>query len=518
LLTVPHILKSLLLAICLFLFAGASQAEENQDLSTHLPYTAFPQNDELIELDPALLPAAPSLSNELSLNNSLPPSDVWQRIRQGYGIPELDTPLIAKHEQWYISRPDYVARMMDRTRRYLFYIVEEVERRKMPMEIALLPMIESAFNPVANSTSSAAGIWQFIPSTGKDFGLQQNWWYDGRRDIISATDGALDYLQKLHGMFGDWQLALAAYNWGEGAVSRAQERNRRKGLPTNFASLTMPEETQNYVPKLLAIKHLITDPTSYGICLSDIPNRPYFGTVATAQHIDLKRAAQLAEISMDEFIALNPAHNRPIILQNNNNILLLPIEKIETFVNNLDSTELRLVSWQAYQPKRGERLDKLAPRFGISTEKLRSINGLSANSKVCNGQKLLVPIVDDEDEIEFAPFTPTAPAAIASEERAMRTIRHTVHRGETLASIAKEHGVTAASISALNDGVKNFKSGQQIIIAHTSRAQHSHAIDRIRNNSVSAKTQHHSAKPSAKHVQHSSKKSARKGAKHAHKK
>jgi len=474
-----------------------SHAEENQDLSTHLPFTYY---DHYTDSESLIGINAPRISATPTLTDITPPADVWQRIRRGFAIPELDTPLIAKHEQWYINRPDYVARMMDRSRRYLFYIVEEVERRKMPMEIALLPMIESAFNPIANSTSSAAGIWQFIPSTGKNFGLQQNWWYDGRRDIISATDGALDYLQKLHSMFGDWQLALAAYNWGEGAVSRAQERNRHKGLPTDFAHLMMPSETENYVPKLLAIKHLIADPTSYGICLSDIPNRPYFGTVATAQHIDLKRAAQLAEISLDEFIALNPAHNRPVILQNDNNILLLPVEKVETFVNNLDATELRLVSWQSYQPKKGERLDKLAPRFGISTEKLRSINGLSANSKICNGQKLLVPIVDDDDEIEFAPFTPTVPAAIASEERAMRTIRHIVRRGETLSSIAKEHGVTAASISALNDGMRNFKPGQHIIIAHTSRAQHVHAADRIVKNPRKS-----NGKNSTKHLQHSPK-------------
>ena len=502
------IIRSLLLPICLISFAAISHAEENQDVSTHLPFSYYTEQPDIAPLISLGAVATPTLTD------ITPPTDVWQRIRRGFAIPELNTPLIAKHEQWYISRPAYVARMMDRSRRYLFYIVEEVERRKMPMEIALLPMIESAFNPVANSTSSAAGIWQFIPSTGKDFGLQQNWWYDGRRDIISATDGALDYLQKLHTMFGDWQLALAAYNWGEGAVSRAQERNRRKGLPTDFAHLTLPPETANYVPKLLAIKHLIADPTSYGVCLSDIPNRPYFGTVATAQHIDLKRAAQLAEISLEEFIALNPAHNRPIILQNNNNILMLPIDKIETFVNNLDSTELRLVSWQAYQPKKGERLDKLAPRFGISTEKLRSINGLSANSKVCNGQKLLVPIVDDEDEIEFAPFTPSSPAAIVSEERAMRTIRHTVHRGETLASIAQEHGVTAASISALNDRAKNFKPGQHIIIAHTSRAQHVHAADRSSKLPVSPIAKSKSVKGNAKHVQRATKKSL----KHAHKK
>ena len=496
--------RSLLLTIFLISCSAALATEENQELSTHLPYTAFPDSDGLI-IEPSLV-----LSNESIGIVTEPPVDVWQRIRRGFALPELDTPLIAKHEQWYVNRPDYVARMMDRSRRYLFYIVEEVERRKMPTEIALLPMIESAFNPVANSTSSASGIWQFIPSTGKNFGLQQNWWYDGRRDIISATDGALDYLQKLHAMFGDWQLALAAYNWGEGAVSRAQERNRRRGLPTDFAHLTMPPETQNYVPKLLAIKHLIADPAGFGICLSDVPNRPYFGTVATAQHIDIKRAAQLAEISMDEFIALNPAHNRPVILQADNNILLLPVDHIATFVNNLDTTELRLVSWQAYQPKKGERLDKLAPRFGISTEKLKSINGISASSKVCNGQKLLVPIVDAEDEIDFTAFNTHLSNAIvdtSAEDRAMRTIRHTVGKGETLASIARAHRVSPASIAALNDGAKKFKPGQQIIIAHTSRVQPSYRTLRPAKMASAPSSEkrthhvHHAAKHKVKYAQ-----------------
>ena len=176
---------------------------------------------------------------------------------------DLDSKLVAKHEKWYASRPDYVERMIDRARRYLFYITEEVERRGMPSEIALLPMIESAFNPGAYSVSRASGIWQFIPSTGKKFGMEQNWWYDGRRDIISATNGALDYLQTLHDMFGDWELALAAYNCGEGAVKRAQAHNRKRGLPVNYASLKLPKETRNYVPKLLAIKNIVADPASF---------------------------------------------------------------------------------------------------------------------------------------------------------------------------------------------------------------------------------------------------------------
>ncbi|MDP1633704.1 MAG: transglycosylase SLT domain-containing protein, partial [Gallionellaceae bacterium] len=241
--------------------------------------------------------------------------DLWQRIRDGYAMKELDSKLIKRHEKWYASHPDYVLRMTERGRRYLHYIVEEVERRGMPMEIALLPMIESAFNPGAYSVASASGIWQFIPSTGKHFGIEQNWWYDGRRDIIGATNGALDYLEKLHKQFGDWELALAAYNWGENAVARAQARNRSLRKPTDYSHLKMPRETQNYVPKLMAIKNIVADPARFGLILSDIADEPYFEAVATSRHIDVKVAAELADIPMDEFLALNPGHNRPVILQ-----------------------------------------------------------------------------------------------------------------------------------------------------------------------------------------------------------
>jgi membrane-bound lytic murein transglycosylase D len=230
-----------------------------------------------------------------------PAEDLWERIRKGYAIADLDDAYVAKWEQWYSSRPDYVARMVDRSRRYLYYIVVEVEGRGMPAEIALLPMVESAFNPVALSTSRASGIWQFIPSTGKDFGLKQNFWFDSRRDVIAATEGALQYLQRLYAQFGDWQLALAAYNWGEGNVARAIERNRKAGLPTDYANLKMPDETRNYVPKLQAVKNIVSDPARFGLELVDIPDAPYFAVVKTTKKMDVRRAAELAEMSVEEF-------------------------------------------------------------------------------------------------------------------------------------------------------------------------------------------------------------------------
>ncbi|TAN84555.1 MAG: LysM peptidoglycan-binding domain-containing protein, partial [Gallionella sp.] len=375
------------------------------------------------------------------------------------------------HEQWYASRPDYVARMTDRARRYLYYITSEVERRGMPSEIALLPMIESAFNPGAYSTSSASGIWQFIPSTGKDFGMQQNWWYDGRRDVVSATNGALDYLQKLHDLFGDWELALAAYNWGEGAVQRAQERNRKRGLPVNYLSLKMPDETRNYLPKLMAVKNIVADPASFGLVLQDIPNEPYFAAVSTAKRIDVELAAQLADISMEEFAALNPAHNRPVILQRNSDLILLPVDKVETFRANMESYDKPLVSWEAYQPKKGERLDRLAPRLGLSVEKLKSVNSLSGHSNVSTGQTLLVPVNGEEDETgeEFEAFNMHLYPAPA---KSTYSISHTVRKGETLASLARRYRVSVARLKNWNDQLKQVRVGQTITIVQTVSRKH----------------------------------------------
>jgi len=357
--------------------------------------------------------------------------------------------------------------MTDRARLYLYYITEEVERRGMPSEIALLPMVESAFNPGAYSTSRASGIWQFMPSTGKKFGMQQNWWYDGRRDVISATNGALDYLQNLHNMFGDWQLALAAYNCGEGAVLRAQAHNRRHGLPTDYAHLKLLKETRNYVPKLLAVKHIIEYPAKFGLTLQEIPNKPYFAAISTTQHIDVKLAAQLAGISEDEFAALNPAHNRPVILQDNNDFILLPVDKIETFRTNLENYDKPLVSWQSYKPKKGERLDKLAPRFGLSLANLKSVNGLSRRGNISTGQTLLVPLNGEESSSEFEAFN----MHIVPSDSLTR-IKHIVHSGDTLGGVARRYHVSIARLKQWNGPLKIIRIGQTLVISKSGLSQH----------------------------------------------
>lgn len=443
-------------AVLAMLLAGPAAADDpfmvnwpgaNPSPAATTPSTA-PQADKTDKADKT---AAPATDTPDPAANAAQPDDLWARIRSGFALPELDTPLVQDNEEWYANRPDYVRRMVERSRRYLYYIVDEVERRGIPTEIALLPMIESAFNPKAYSRSRASGIWQFIPSTGKNFGLQQDFWYDGRRDIPSATKAALDYLEKLYAMFGDWQLALAAYNWGEGSVARAIAKNQRAGLPTDYLSLNMPTETRNYVPRLLAVKHLIMDPASFGTTLASLPNRPYFTTVTTAKSMDVKVAAKLAGISVDEFESLNPAHNRPVIQAKGGKKILLPADKAETFTANLDDYDKPLVSWQTYAARRGERLDKIASHFGISLAHLKEINDLGRGNK-SHGQTLLVPAKGGSDHIEVA--AATLPQEKETEATSSRTVTrkhtYTVKRGDTLASIARQFDVSVAEIKHWN--------------------------------------------------------------------
>ena len=446
----PRRILPVLIALCTLAFPIA-HAEEQIALNTSSTAPAAPLT----------LSNARNIQLELIPDNDLAMRDLWARIRSGFAMRDLNSPLVARHEQWYANRPDYVARMTERARRYLYYITSEVERRGMPSEIALLPMIESAFNPGAYSTARASGIWQFIPSTGKNFGMEQNWWYDGRRDIVSATNGALDYLQKLHNMFGDWELALAAYNWGEGAVQRAQARNRKRGLPVNYTSLKMPKETRSYVPKLLAVKNIVANPASFGLVLQEIPNEPYFVAIATSKHMDVKLAAQLADISMEEFKALNPAHNRPVILQDSSDLILLPTDAVETFSTSLENYDKPLVSWQAYQPKKGERFDRLASRFGLSVVKLKSVNGLPGYTKVSTGQTLLVPVNEGENSEEFEAFNMhLAPTYISG-----LAIRHTVRKGDTLGGLAYRYHVSIDKLKQWNGPLKIIRIGQSITVA-----------------------------------------------------
>ncbi len=430
----------------------------------------------ITEAPPPARMSVPGVFNEFAAAElePLPPpaEDLWVRIRKGYAIADLDDRYVAKWEQWYASRPDYVARMVDRSRRYLYHIVVEVEKRGIPLEVALLPMVESAFNPTALSTSRASGIWQFIPSTGTDYGLKQNFWFDSRRDVIAATDGALNYLQKLYTDFGDWQLALAAYNWGEGNVARAIAKNRKAGLPSGYASLQMPDETRNYLPKLQAIKNIVGDPEKYELELADIPDAPYFAVIKTTRRMDVKRAAELAEMPIDEFQYLNPHHNRPVIAGADEYTILLPIDKAELFAAKLDLIDQPLVSWQAYRLRVGETLPQVAAKFGMPVGTLRAVNGIGARTKVNAGHALLVPSqrvsVESEETLANAVFT-TVPQG--------RTFYYSVKRGDTMAGIATRYAVSAQDLRGWNGLAQNgLRPGQQLRITsdlapHAGRAK-----------------------------------------------
>lgn len=389
--------------------------------------------------------------------------DLWERIRAGYGMLEIDSPLVQRHEAWYLNRPEYVERMIARSKRYLYHIVEEVEKRDMPSEIALLPMIESGFNPAAYSHMHAAGMWQFIPSTGRKYGLQQTWWYDGRRDVLEATRAALDYLQYLYDMFDDWQIALAAYNCGEGAMKRAIDRNRRAGLPTDYTSLRLPRETRNYLPKLQAVKNIITDPDLFNLALDTVPNRPYFAVVSVPSQIDMAMAAKLANVPLEEIKNLNPAHYRPVITSKASRQLLVPVDKAELFQANLQNNDQPLVTWQTYQLKRGERLDTVAAKFNTSQERLREVNGLLGNRSVRPGQMLLVPRDDDSDT--KLDETYDSPDFQATANDYNKRVIYRVKRGDTLAAIAQRNGTTVAKVREWN-GLRSHTvfAGQRLTI------------------------------------------------------
>lgn len=398
------------------------------------------------------------------------PVDAWDRIRRGFTIPNLNTELSKEWTEYYAAHPQSVQRMAERAGIYLYYIVDEINRRGLPTELALLPFVESAYNPTALSRSQASGLWQFIPSTGEYFDLKQDWWRDERRDPIASTNAALDYLEKLFEMQGDWYLALASYNWGEGSVQRAMAKNEAAGLPMDYLSLKMPDETRNYVPKLQAIKNIIANPQKYAVTLPHVENSPYFALVPKYRDIDLEVAAKLAEMPLEEFKALNPSFNRPIIRTNVETTLLLPANKVETFQANLQAYKGDLTTWQSYQPRRGESFTTIAKRFGISEASLRSANGIARRTKSASGATLLIP-GGRQAGVQLASLETPVGAAVTPPSRTTRApaanrpnVRtHKVRAGDTLTSIAKRYGTSVTALRALNNmKSSNLRVGTQL--------------------------------------------------------
>jgi membrane-bound lytic murein transglycosylase D len=392
--------------------------------------------------------------------------DLWERVRRGFAMNDLDSDRVRESERWYASRPDYVARMTERGSRYLFHIVEELDKRGMPMELALLPFIESAYNPQAMSVARASGMWQFIPSTGRDFELKQNVFRDDRRDVLASTRAALDYLQKLHGMFGDWHLALAAYNWGEGSVQRAIARNQRDRLPTGYENLRMPLETQGYVPKLQAVKNIIARPQSFGLTLPLLQNHPYFLSVPIERDIDVATAVKLAGMSLEDFQTLNPQMNRPVILAEGTPQILLPYDNANRFVRELPNYRGRLSNWTAWVAPRTMKPSEAAHTVGMDEDQLREINRIPARMLIKAGSTLLVPrgnallanvsgSIADNAQISLAPDAPP-----------LRKVSLKAGKRESVASIARRYRVTPAQVADWNDVETNasFAPGRTVVV------------------------------------------------------
>ncbi len=394
-LSLARCLAAIAMGIATVTLAAPAVADDSQDKSSLLSLSpmlrlapeaaAGPADDTLTVHE---IRGAPQLPHTIDL--TVQSTNLWERIRNGFAMADLNDDLVLHYQQWYQNRPDALRRMVERSRPYLHHIVEELEARGMPTELARLPMVESSFNPNAYSPAHAAGLWQFIPATGKRFNLAQNWWRDDRRDIVASTGAALDYLQTIYDMHGDWHLALASYNWGEGAVKRAITKNEARGLPTDYPNLTMPNETRHYVPKLQALKNIFGNPALIArLDLPFISNEPYFATLETSRPIDVKTAARLANMSLEEFQRLNPSHNRPIIAPDTS--VVIPADKLDTFRDNLQNSQTPLTQWQAYTVTSAERLTQIAARFDTTAAELARINGLAANVRLGAGSTLLVP-------------------------------------------------------------------------------------------------------------------------------
>ncbi|MFL6549919.1 MAG: LysM peptidoglycan-binding domain-containing protein [Povalibacter sp.] len=382
--------------------------------------------------------------------NQLPgaPGDLFQRIRNGFLIADLDRPEIEVEQSWYVRHPQYLDRTFKRGERYLYHIVNELEARKMPLELALLPVVESAFNPVAYSRARAAGLWQFIPATGRRYGLKQNWYYDGRRDVVAATSAALDYLQVLAEEFdGDWLLAIAAYNCGEMAVERAINRNRAAGKPTDFFSLKLPKETRAYVPKLMAMRRIVADPASQGLAFAPIADQPYFSKVDVAGQIDLQVAAELSELPKEELLALNPAFNHWVTDPDGPHHLLVPVSyqmKLTEAVAALPPEKRVRIVYHHVRP--GDTLGGIADRYGVSIASIKTANKIKG-TMIHPGQDLLVTAAPRGMEVRVAMMDDSAPVA---RKRNSVSGKHVVRRGDTLWSIAREHSVSMDRLATTN--------------------------------------------------------------------
>lgn len=409
------------------------------------------------------------------------PEDLWERIRRGFAMPDLVVEQVQDRERWYANRPDYIERMTARSSKYLYHIVEELEQRNMPTELALLPFIESAFNPQAVSSARASGMWQFMPRTGKDFDLKQNAFRDDRRDVLASTRAALDYLQRLHGLFGDWHLALAAYNWGEGNVGKALARNLRAGQALNYTDLRMPAETRMYVPKLQAMKNLVANPDGLGVKLPPIPNHPYFQTVPLPRDMDVALIAKLADVSVDDFKALNPSAHRPVMLAGGTPQILLPWDNAEIFQRNMDTHSGKLASWTAWVAPQNMKVADAAKRVGMSEEELRAVNKIPPRMLIKAGSALLVPRSGNQQKDVSVKLADNGQLNLAP-ELVLRKQTVKARKGDTMASLAKRYKVNLEQLADWNKLAVNssLKPGQKIVLMLPGKAKKTKATSESR--------------------------------------
>ena len=464
-------LGGIVLGLCACAHQPAAPPERS-----HIEMPAPAAEAPIAGADAAAAAGAPptlAMPREWQHHNGEDYDDLFDRMRAGFAFDEVQEPAIDTQLSWYEHNPEYLERVFQRAQRYMYHIVTEAESRGMPLEFALLPVVESAYEPFAYSSGRAAGLWQFIPGTGVRFGLKQDWWYDGRRDVIESTRAALDYLQALHDQFnGDWLLAIAAYNVGENTVQRELDYNLANGKKADFWHLRLPAETRAYVPKLLAMKRLMAEPERYGLEFAVIPNEPYFAVIDTDSQIDLKVAAQLAGTSYDELIALNPGFNRWATDPDGPNRMLVPIDNADAFEAALKTLSANdRVPYTSHDVARKETLAAIARQYGVSVAVISHLNDLKGNA-VTPGETLKIPQISGPlpDKVMLAALRVDRPETDRSGRR-QRQIVYRVRAGETLSSIARRHGMPVSTLARLNnmDAQDTLVKGQRLVIKASAR-------------------------------------------------
>ena len=431
-----------------------------QSLTTTEPVTPLPAVAEEPSPMPTVANTPPSVEAQPAPVAITPITNTWARIQQGLELPDVENDEVRVQREWYVRNQEYMNRVTDRADLYLFHIVESLEAKDLPLDLALLPIVESAYQPYAYSRSRAAGIWQFIPSTGRLYDLEINWWQDGRRDVVRSTEAAMRYLERLNKMFdGDWLLALAAYNGGEGTIMRAMEKNRKKGLPTDFWSLNLKTETSAYVPKMIALSQLMRNPEKYNFSWKPVSNEAKFARVAVGSQIDLKLAAELADVSPELLYQLNPHFVRWATDPEGPHDLLVPIDRAEAFHHALQSLPIeKRVQWGVYTVRGGDTLGAIAKKHSTSVSQIQSTNQIKGNN-IRIGQTLLIPQQGGKANKDVL----YADRKSAKTRSAVDGV-HTVRDGENLWAIARANGMSVAQLRKLNQLPENalIKPGQQL--------------------------------------------------------